>query len=683
MPRRDKRQTIDQAMTDLLGSPAVARDTREAFVRAPVEHRIAALRGTRVERLLNFKRDAINEEKRTVTLSISSDAPYERWWGIEILDHGKGSLRTERLDSGFALLVGHDARDQVGVGESWALTPARKLEVTYRFGRSDRAEEIWQDVLDMIRTNTSVGYIIHDLILEKQEEGVSTYRITDWEPLEGSLVSVPADHTVGVGRQAELVLPFSESTSPERTEMPMPEKTADQIAAETKAATDKAAKEAVERERKRVADIQAAGREYASRGGVEIANELLSEPEATVETFRQRMLAKLAAGNQPTPTAEPGQQGPQFGSGARHVIRRGGLLRAFTKPLRFSDGSEMHPEECAYRAGQWLRATVGQNQHAAKWCNERGIDVAMHRVATTDVDSAGGYLVPTEMEQAVIDLREMYGLARRLARRRPMTTDTRSVPKRTGGVTAYFIEEDNSGVTDSDKGWGNVNFVAKTLAALSIISQNLEEDSIIDVVDDLAREQAWAFAQKEDQCWLVGDGTSTYGGMTGLLTLFNASALASRFNAASNHDTFAEFDAADLSGTMAVVADFAGLNPSWVGSKVFAEMVLNRIKATAGGNTTVTLGQRTPYSYLGYEAFTSEVMPTSQGDVSDITVALFGDFSQSSSYGDRRGIQIQVLRERYAEKLQIGVLASERFHIINHDVGTTAVKGPVAGLYGD
>src|SRR3989442_141596 len=131
------------------------------------------------------------------------------------------------------------------------------------------------------------------------------------------------------------------------------------------------------------------------------------------------------------------------------------------------------------------------------------------------------------MEQSIIDLREKYGMARKMARRRQMASDTKSIPKRTGGVTAYFVEEDNSGITASDKTWGNVNLSAKTLAALSIISQALEEDSMIDVVDDLANEQAYAFASAEDGCWLVGDGTSTYGGMTGLITLFEATAYAS------------------------------------------------------------------------------------------------------------------------------------------------------------
>jgi HK97 family phage major capsid protein len=284
------------------------------------------------------------------------------------------------------------------------------------------------------------------------------------------------------------------------------------------------------------------------------------------------------------------------------------------------------------------------------------------------------------MEQSIIDLREEYGLARRLTRRRPMATDTKSVPKRSGGVTAYFVNEDNAGVTASDKNWANVNFVAKTLAALSLISKNLEEDSIIDVVDDLAAEHAYAFAQKEDQCWLIGDGTSTYGGMNGLLTLLNATAYASRITAASTHDTFAEYDNVDLSAVMAGVADFAGLNPSWLCSKTFAENVFGRLKRTAGGSSGEDLDRRYRYGYGGYPADTSEIMPK-DGTVAVTTVeALFGDFSKSSSFGDRRGIMVEVLRERYAEKLQVGILAHERFHIVNHDLGSTTAKGPVAAL---
>lgn len=646
---------------------------------------LRVLRGQKVERVFTVDREnGIDKDKRTAWLSIASEEPYERWWGVEILDVRKASIRDARLKAGAPLLVGHDTADQVGVVEGYEITPDKKLRILARFGRSARAEEIWQDVLDGIRRNTSVGYVIHDLVLEKSEEGVNTYRVISWEPLEGSLVAVPADPTVGVGRAHE---PPAEQAPAQPQPKKETMKTEQELAAENKAAQDKAVLEARQAEQKRVADLLAAGEQYKAKGGVEISTALVKDPNGTLEQFREKMLAKLATQGGPTNTGGdlPADRPAAFGSGARQIIRHG-VLRAFTKSIHFTDGSKMEPVEAAYRSGQWLMATVGMQERAQRWCRENGLgEHIQHRVMTTDVGAAGGYVVPDEMEQSVIDLRANFGLARRLARRRPMGSDTRSIPKRTGGVTAYFVNEDNSGVTASDKSWGNVNLVAKTLAALSLISKNLEEDSIIDVVDDLASEQAYAFAKKEDQCWLIGDGTSTYGGMSGIVALFDGAAYASRFNAAAGHDTCAEYDASDLSGVRASVADFPGLNPKWLCSKVFGAAVFDRLKASAGGNSVMTLDGKPVNSYLGDEILTSDIMNRSLGDQSDVTVALYGDFAMSSSFGDRRGIMVEVLRERYAEKLQVGILGHERFHIVNHDLGSTTALdfGPVGALYGD
>src|SRR4051812_31203112 len=87
----------------------------EAFRKLGAGERLAQLRGARIERAFTVERDGIDQEARTAWLSIASDAPYERWFGIEILDMNKKSIRTERLDAGFAILVGHDTSDQVGV----------------------------------------------------------------------------------------------------------------------------------------------------------------------------------------------------------------------------------------------------------------------------------------------------------------------------------------------------------------------------------------------------------------------------------------------------------------------------------------------------------------------------------------------------------------------------------------
>ena len=169
----------------------------EAFRKLDSTAQIAQLRGSRGERNFAVERDTIDESARTAWFSIASERPYQRWWGTEILDHKKESIRTERLDAGANFLVGHDTSDVVGVVEKWEISSDKKLRILVRFGRSARAGEIFQDVLDGIRRNTSVGYIIHELLLEKSEGDMNTYRVTDWEVLEGSLVAVPADPSVG------------------------------------------------------------------------------------------------------------------------------------------------------------------------------------------------------------------------------------------------------------------------------------------------------------------------------------------------------------------------------------------------------------------------------------------------------------------------------------------------------
>ena len=161
------------------------------------------LQSGRAERALLVERAAVDVEARTATLAFASETPYERYWGIEILDCTATSMRTGRLRSGANLLCDHDGTDVVGVIESVEIGPDRVGRAVVRFGKSARAEEVWQDVVDGIRRNVSVGYMIHKAQLVESADGVETYRVTDWEPFEVSLVSIPADASVGVGRSAE------------------------------------------------------------------------------------------------------------------------------------------------------------------------------------------------------------------------------------------------------------------------------------------------------------------------------------------------------------------------------------------------------------------------------------------------------------------------------------------------
>lgn len=146
---------------------------------------------------------SFDADKRTVELAFSSELEVERWFGFEILDHDQASIRLDRLRDGGALLVNHDWDDQVGVVESVTIGDDRRGRAVVRFGRSARADEIFQDIVDGIRRHVSVGYRVHGAKLAETRDDVDVYRITDWEPFEISIVSVPADTTVGVGRAME------------------------------------------------------------------------------------------------------------------------------------------------------------------------------------------------------------------------------------------------------------------------------------------------------------------------------------------------------------------------------------------------------------------------------------------------------------------------------------------------
>lgn len=157
-----------------------------------------------LSRTLELDTRSLDEETRTVEAILSTETEaVERWFGIEILDHGRNSVDLERLNNGAPLLMDHDSRDQRGViVPGSAKIRKRKLHVTFRFSKSKRGEELMQDVIDGIRTKVSVGYSIRQVRLEEEsEDGPNKYRVTDWMPFEGSSVAIPADDDTGIDRE--------------------------------------------------------------------------------------------------------------------------------------------------------------------------------------------------------------------------------------------------------------------------------------------------------------------------------------------------------------------------------------------------------------------------------------------------------------------------------------------------
>jgi HK97 family phage major capsid protein/HK97 family phage prohead protease len=143
--------------------------------------------------------NVVDLEARTVTFSFSSETPCPMWYGDEILSHTPGSARMQRINSGGPLLFNHDMDDLLGVVERAWIGADKRGYCTVRFGQDDRGTWAMNQVNDRVLQNVSFMYRVYTYEYDVDSD---TYTATDWEVYEISLVTVPADASVGVGRSA-------------------------------------------------------------------------------------------------------------------------------------------------------------------------------------------------------------------------------------------------------------------------------------------------------------------------------------------------------------------------------------------------------------------------------------------------------------------------------------------------
>lgn len=412
--------------------------------------------GTKAERSFIVQRAAIDEAKRTVELAFSSEEPYDRWWGREILDHSKKSIRLGRLKSGGPLLCDHDSRDHVGVIESVRIDDDLVGRAVVRFGKSARAEEVWQDVKDGIRQNVSVGYVIHKAqLVETGDETDETYRVTDWEPLEVSLVSVPADATVGVGRAMEdnpvvqLAAPTPPIAPPAQTKEQSMEQNTQAV---DQAALEARALEATKAESRRVNEILTVGEDHADIGGAALARAAIKDG-TSVADFQSKLLAAKR---------EKGAAGITFGAGARSEDN----LSA--DPKR---GFRSYGEFCA----DVVRAATGKD-----------VSDRLVRAATTFSNEGsgpdGGYAVPPQFANEIASIAYAEESILSLCDNTPVAGNSMTFPKDettpwgSTGITAAWEGEGNQS-TPKKAALGESQLKLRKLKVLVAASEELLADA--------------------------------------------------------------------------------------------------------------------------------------------------------------------------------------------------------------
>ena len=344
-------------------------------------------------------------------------------------------------------------------------------------------------------------------------------------------------------------------------------------------------------------------------------------------------------------------------------------------------GSGPEVEARYQRAGQWLLAAIYNSERAASWCKSNG--VALTKAQSEGIGSAGGFTVPTELSNAILDIRDQYGAFRRTARLVPMASDNTVIARHTGGgiTTAFFAE--NTAVTASTVSMDSIGLTAKKLSSVVLISSELEDDAAVDIVDFVANEIGLAFALKEDDCAFNGDGTSTYGTMRGLAPIvldgFHTKA---KVTAASGHNTFLTLDATDLGNLLVAVRASAIPNAAWFCSQTCFASTFVRLSAGSGylDNRNVN-GIDTPY-YQGFPVILTQKLPLVTTTLAGSVMLAFGDMYAGGVLGQRRGITIARSEHPHLDTDQITILATERFHTVVHDLGDTASFGSLAALVG-
>ena len=536
--------------------------------------------------------DMVEEDDRRVRMSISSEEPVERSFGLEVLRHTDGAVDLSRLNSGHApLLLDHDLTKQIGVIERTYLDQAdRRLRSVVRFGKSALAQEVYQDVKDGIRSNVSIGYQIREM--EQKNERDGTVAISSWVPYEASIVSVPADAGVGVNRSAEIIEPVIEKKEVKMTEVNHEE-------------IREAAAEAAKREfQKNAQEIINLAVKHNRR---DLADEAIGAGQ-TVAQFRATLLDAIGEG-------KPLEQS----AGAVDMSAKEQRDYSFMKAVRgLVNGSGLQglerevSEEIAKRSGREARGFYAPDSF---WGGRRDL--------TVGTDSAGGFLRPTDHlgDQFVDALRSRLVMNELGARFMTGLRGDVAIPKLATGVSAGFVAE-NGATSEVNAVFSQITMSPKSLGAFTDVSRLLmiqSDPSVEQIVrDDLLN----AIAQKVEDVAIEGGGSNEPSGIIDTAGIGSVAI-------GTNGGAIAWDDIVNL--VKEVEVDNAAINGNTLAYLTNPKVKSLMASTSKVASTDSVMLLDAPWNSLyGYNLAVTNNVPSdlTKGTLTTASAMIFGDFSQ-------------------------------------------------------
>ena len=321
--------------------------------------------------------------------------------------------------------------------------------------------------------------------------------------------------------------------------------------------------------------------------------------------------------------------------------------------------------------GRWIRGYLLNRTEDRAWY-ERNVE---SRALSSNDNAKGAVFIPETFASTVIRLVDQYTAIPQQANVIPMSSNTLYIPRRTGGNTAYFVN-DNTETTASDMATDNVLLSTKDCRVATRVPNSLIEDSVIDLAGLVAQEFALALSRKIDDAGFAGDGTSTHGGIRGIQWRFENESLAGEND--SGESSLSALTIDDFVETVGKLPSYARPTAAWyVTPQVYSTCMLP-LMLEKGLSAAEIAGGVSEGRFLGYPVYFNNSMRTAP--TSDQVIALFGDMKMSTHFGLRSQIAVRASTDRYIEFDQTYFVASVRFDVVTSDIGDATNAGPVVSL---